>query len=103
VAARFHGAGVAFLPLAKQDAKLRRMLAGVINRQTRCVLIDPYATRSTTAHRQPWAKDLTRMKPELHERSGRSIALLSPCGWRMATGRRRATLVFDAAWRARVR
>ena len=53
-----------YLPLAKQDPKLQRMLAGVINRQTRCVLIDPYANAFNFGPTgSPWAKDLTRMKP----------------------------------------
>src|ERR1039458_1468188 len=32
-----------YLPLAKDDARLKTMLAGVVNRQARCVRIDPYA------------------------------------------------------------
>ena len=58
-----------YLPLAKQDPKLQRMLAGVINRQTRCVLIDPYANAFNFGPTgSPWAQDHTLMKPELHER-----------------------------------
>src|SRR5665647_3119674 len=30
-----------YLPLANEDPKLKTLLAGVINRQTQCVLIDP--------------------------------------------------------------
>src|SRR5690606_34756492 len=58
-------------PLARADAPLRAMLAGVINRQARCILIDPYAN---AFYRDPgvtgrWHTDLTEMRPGVHERN----------------------------------
>ena len=58
-----------YLPLCNKDEKLKSLIAGVINRQAQCILIDPYANAfndgPTGGH---WQSDLTDMKPELHER-----------------------------------
>ena len=58
-----------YLPLMKQDAKLQHLVAGLINRQTACILIDPYANAFYDQPRESeWSKDATAMKPMLHER-----------------------------------
>lgn len=58
-----------YLDLVSQDEKLKLMIAGLINRQTECILIDPYANAFYKTPRQSeWTKDHTDMKPMLHER-----------------------------------
>lgn len=94
-----------YLRFAAVDAPLRRLIAGVINRQKRCVLIDPYANafnRGPTG--SPWAGDKTEMRPELHERK---FELDSLCytirlahGFWSATG---DTSCFDANWQRATR
>ncbi len=94
-----------YLPLAREDAALRELLEGVIRRQTRSILIDPYANAFYREPAEsPWKDDLTEMKPELHERKWEVDSLCWPI--RLAYGYWRATgdtAPFDAEWREAMR
>jgi meiotically up-regulated gene 157 (Mug157) protein len=89
-----------YLPLANEDPKLKSLLAGVINRQTQCVLIDPYANSFNEGPTgSEWKTDATEMKPELHERKWEIDSLcytvrLAYHYWK-TTG---DIAVFDADW-----
>ena len=89
-----------YLPLSKNDAKLKALLAGVIRRQTRCVLIDPYANAFNFGPTgSEWDKDRTQMKPELHERKWEIDSLCYPV--RLAHGYWKTTgdaSCFDQSW-----
>jgi hypothetical protein len=91
-----------YLPLAKEDERLKSLLAGVVNRQTRCILIDPYANAFNDGPTGGgWESDLTDMKPELHERKWEIDSLCYPV--RLAHGYWRTTgdaSVLDDDWRA---
>ena len=66
-----------YVPLAKSDEHLRHMLRGVILRQWKCILIDPYANAFNDGPTGgEWQSDRTDMKPELHERK---YEIDSPC------------------------
>ncbi len=90
-----------YLSLARDDAKLRALIAGVIRRQTRCILIDPYANAFNFGPTgSEWAGDRTKMKPELHERKWEIDSLCYPI--RLAYGYWKQTgdaSCFDADWR----
>jgi meiotically up-regulated gene 157 (Mug157) protein len=91
-----------YLPLAREDRKLRDLLAGVVNRQTRCVLIDPYANAFNFGPTgSEWEHDHTRMKPELHERKWEIDSLCYTVrlahGYWKATG---DTSCFDRNWQS---
>ena len=89
-----------YVPLAVNDAALRRLLAGVIHRQTRCILLDPYANAFNAGPTgSPGEKDLTEMRPGLHERKYEIDSLCYPI--KLAHGYWSAThdaSVFDKDW-----
>lgn len=68
-----------YLPLMQEDPKLQELIAGVINRQTKCILIDPYANAFNDGPTgSEWDKDLTKMTPWLHERKWELDSLCYP-------------------------
>ena len=68
-----------YVPFANDDDKLKQMLAGVINRQTQCIIIDPYANAFNNGSTGgEWQNDHTEMKPELHERKWEIDSLCYP-------------------------
>src|SRR5580700_11305906 len=92
-----------YLPLAKQDAQLRELLEGVIRRQARMILLDPYANafmRDEKAAPLSWAvNDQTQHHPGVAERKWEVDSLCYPI--RLAHGYWRATgdtSPFDASW-----
>ena len=94
-----------YLPLTPEDEDLRRLIEGVIRRQTWCVHVDPYANAFNDGPGEsPWADDLTEMKPELHERKWEIDSLCYPIRladayWR-TTG---DTAPFDEEWAGAMR
>ncbi|MEG1543567.1 MAG: glycoside hydrolase family 125 protein [Tannerellaceae bacterium] len=89
-----------YVKLAKKDKVLQNMLVGAINRQTACILIDPYANGfNEGATGSEWESDNTKMKKELHERKWEIDSLCYPI--RLAYHYWKETgdgSVFDANW-----
>ncbi|MDR1743119.1 MAG: glycoside hydrolase family 125 protein [Dysgonamonadaceae bacterium] len=91
-----------YVQLTKSDKELKQLVAGVINRQTQCILIDPYAN---AFNHDPipdgeWMKDKTAMKPMLHERKWEIDSLCYPI--RLAYHYWKTTgdaSVFDTDWK----
>lgn len=90
-----------YLPLATKDEKLKSLLAGVIHRQTQCVLLDPYANAfNKELVPGEWMSDQTDMKPGLHERKWEidSLCYTVRLAYHYWTTTNDAS-VFDADWR----
>lgn len=98
-----------YLHLAKDDADLRRLYRGLIARQARSILLDPYANAfledPNARTKLSWAlADKTEMKPGVAERKWEVDSLCYPLRlahdyWK-ATG---DTTPFDAEWAASAR
>ena len=94
-----------YVPYANDDAHLKAMLAGVINRQFLSINIDPYANAfNDGATGTGWMSDRTDMKPELHERKYEIDSLCYPIRlayyyW-MVTG---DTSIFGEEWLAAIK
>jgi len=91
-----------YLPLIKDDAALGQLIAGVINRQTRCIVKDPYANAfyKDGSKVSEWKNDHTEMKPGVHERKWEIDSLCFPIRlayhyWKTAGD----ASPLDAAWR----
>jgi len=69
-----------YLQFIKQDVELKHLIAGVINRQARCILKDPYANAFYNDDTKvgEWAKDKTDMKAGVHERKWEIDSLCYP-------------------------
>lgn len=68
-----------YVQLANSDAKLKKMLRGVVLRHWKCINIDPYANAFNDGPTGgDWMSDLTDMKPELHERKYEIDSLCYP-------------------------
>ncbi len=91
-----------YLPLVKEDRKLAELVKGVINRQTKCILLDPYANAfyKDFTKESEWKNDITKMKPGIHERKWEIDSLCYPV--RLAHGYWKKTgdlSLFDSKWK----
>jgi uncharacterized protein len=91
-----------YLHFVKDDVPLRQLIAGVINRQVKNILLDPYANAfyKDPSKISEWKDDLTEMKPGIHERKWEIDSLCYPIRlsyhyWKQ-TG---DVSVFDADWK----
>ena len=90
-----------YLDFINKDKNLQKLIAGVINRQSVCVLRDPYANAFYDDPNKTgqWKNDVTDMKPGLHERKWEIDSLCYPIRlayryWKL-TG---DTAPFDTQW-----
>jgi len=95
-----------YLQFVKEDKDLQQLIAGVINRQTRNILKDPYSNAfyKDETKESEWKSDLTKMQPGIHERKWEIDSLCYPIRlayryWKL-TG---DATPFDAQWQEAIR
>ncbi len=89
-----------YLQFIGADPQIGRLIQGVINRQVRCVLSDPYANAfNRDPHPSDWVSDLTDMTDQIHERKYELDSLCAvlrlSCGYHAAGG---DGSCFDRRW-----
>ncbi|RFM28679.1 glycoside hydrolase family 125 protein [Deminuibacter soli] len=91
-----------YIPLCKTDKALQQLIQGVIHRQAKCIIKDPYANAfyKDETKESEWEKtDITDMKPGIHERKWEVDSLCYPI--RLSYGYWKQTgdaTPFDAHW-----
>lgn len=96
-----------YLPLMRDDKKLQQLIAGVINRHTKCIHLDRYANAfyKDGSRESEWKNtDRTEMKAGIHERKWEIDSLCYPIRlayryWKL-TG---DAGPFDADWKEAIR
>lgn len=90
-----------YLPFIKKDEKLRRLIRGVIRRQFKCILMDPYANAFSHVNTESeWKSDYTTMKPGIHERKYELDCLCYPIRLAYAYWKETGdTSIFDEKWK----
>ena len=92
-----------YLQFIQQDEPLRRLIAGVIHKQTHFILKDPYANAFYNDDNKisEWKDDFTTMKPGVHERKFEIDSLCYPIRLAYHYWKKTAdTQVFDQQWLA---
>lgn len=69
-----------YMEFLSKDPDLKKMIAGLIHRQSECILRDPYANAfyKDAQKVSEWKSDLTEMKPGVHERKWEIDSLCYP-------------------------
>lgn len=96
-----------YLPLMKEDKKLQQLIAGVINRQVKCIHLDPYANAffKDASRISEWkATDITDMKPGVHERKWEIDSLCYPIRLAHEYWKQTGDVTpFDGEWKEAIR
>ena len=69
-----------YMQFAKEDTNVHKLISGVIRRQTRYILEDPFANAfyKDANQKSEWDSDLTKMRPGIHERKWEIDSLCYP-------------------------
>ncbi|MCU7694276.1 glycoside hydrolase family 125 protein [Haoranjiania flava] len=92
-----------YIPLTKNDKELKRLIEGVIRRQNKFIILDPYANAFFKDPKKvsEWKEtDITDMKPGVHERKWEVDSLCYPIRLAYAYWKTTGdTAPFDSLWK----